>query len=558
MNQGIFDALGGLGVFLLGMVVMTNGLKSLAGDALRTALARFTNSPLSGAVTGAISTAVIQSSSATTVTAVGFVGAGLITFSQALGIIFGANIGTTITGWLVAILGVKLKIGSLALPLVLLGALMNLFLKRRWSALGMALAGFGLIFVGIGLIQEGMAGLQGIVTPASFPNDTLTGRFLLVLIGVAFTLVTQSSSAGIATALVAIHAGTISFPQGAALVIGMDVGTTATAALATIGGSTDVRRTGFAHVIYNCMTALGAFLLITPYAWAWTSIAPDWFRANPEIALVGFHTLFNLLGVIVVLPLTNAFARLMIRLVPEQPVKYTQRLDRSLYESPVIALNAVRGTLTELAQVIFSQLHSLLTGGSIAEIETHLADTDAALNRTRDYLTPVDISSSQQKLYPRQLAAIHTIDHLRRLIDRCREFDRGERACTDTELAPLGEVLSNTVAQALATLQTGTDMPTGSVTEGPDAVWQELDARSEQHRHELIANAASSKQDAYVTIGKLDTLRWIRRVAYHVWRIMHYLQDEATDTQDHIEGLQHSEEVSADRPANARERAGGQ
>ncbi|MGI9516167.1 MAG: Na/Pi cotransporter family protein [Pirellulaceae bacterium] len=546
MNPGLLDALGGLGVFLLGMVVMTNGLKSLAGDALRKALARFTNSPLSGAVTGAISTAVIQSSSATTVTAVGFVGAGLITFSQALGIIFGANIGTTITGWFVAILGFKLKIGTLALPLVLLGVLMNLFLRRRWSDLGMVLAGFGLIFVGIGLIQQGMAGLQGIVTPESLPQDTLGGRFLLLLIGVAFTLVTQSSSAGIATALVAVHAGTINFPQAAALVIGMDVGTTATAALATIGGSTDVRRTGFAHVIYNCMTGLGAFLLIAPYTWAWESIAPDWFRQNPEIALVGFHTLFNLLGVIAVLPFTNAFARLMIWLVPEQPARYTQRLDRSLYESPVIALAAVRGTLKELAKVIFSQLHCLLTRGPIADIEENLADADEALNRTRDYLTPIDISSAPQKLYPTQLAAIHTIDHLRRLIDRCRELDRGERAGTDPELAPLGKVLSNTVEQALATLETGNTVPAMPATEGPDAVWQELDAKSEQHRHELIANAASNKQDAYVTIGKLDTLRWIRRVAYHVWRIMHYLQDEATKTQDHTEGLQHSDQVSDD------------
>ena len=112
MNSGIAEALGGLGVFLLGMVVMTSGLKSLAGNALRNALARFTRSPLSGAISGALATALIQSSSATTVTAVGFVGAGLITFSQALGIIFGANIGTTVTGWLVAILGFKIKIGA--------------------------------------------------------------------------------------------------------------------------------------------------------------------------------------------------------------------------------------------------------------------------------------------------------------------------------------------------------------------------------------------------------------------------------------------------------------
>ena len=127
MTTGILNTLGGLGVFLLGMVVMTDGLKAIAGGALRHALAQFTKSPTSGAITGAIGTAIIQSSSATTVAAVGFVGAGLITFSQSLGIIFGANIGTTITGWLVAIVGFKIEIDSIALPFVLVGVLLRLF-----------------------------------------------------------------------------------------------------------------------------------------------------------------------------------------------------------------------------------------------------------------------------------------------------------------------------------------------------------------------------------------------------------------------------------------------
>ena len=139
----IITALGGLGLFLLGMIVMTAGLRELAGDAIRTALMRFTHTPSSGALTGATCTAILQSSSATTVAAVGFVAAGLMSFTSALGIVFGANLGTTVTGWLVALIGFKLKIGLLAMPMVLVGAILRLFGSGKLRSAGFALAGFG-------------------------------------------------------------------------------------------------------------------------------------------------------------------------------------------------------------------------------------------------------------------------------------------------------------------------------------------------------------------------------------------------------------------------------
>jgi len=164
MTVSVLTAIGGLGIFLLGMLVLTDGLKKLVGGRLQTFLARRTNSPLSGALSGAATTAVLQSSSATTVAAVGFVGAGLLSFNQALGIIFGANIGTTVTGWLVALIGFKLQIGLLLLPAVLLGVLLRLFARGWWRHAGFALAGFGLLFVGIDFLQQGMKALEGVIT----------------------------------------------------------------------------------------------------------------------------------------------------------------------------------------------------------------------------------------------------------------------------------------------------------------------------------------------------------------------------------------------------------
>ncbi len=245
MLSGVIQAAGGLGLFLMGMSVMTEGLRALADEKLRSLLSRSTKSLGLAVCTGAFATAMVQSSSATTVAAVGFVHAGLLTFSQSLGIIFGANIGTTITGWMIALVGFKLQLGEIMLPIILVGALLRLSGSGRLKSAGTALAGFGLIFVGITALQNGMSEFQGLVTPDSFPPDTWLGRLLLILIGIVITVITQSSSAGVAAAITAISTGTITLHQGAAMVIGMNVGTTVTAAMATIGGNIQARRTGF-------------------------------------------------------------------------------------------------------------------------------------------------------------------------------------------------------------------------------------------------------------------------------------------------------------------------
>jgi phosphate:Na+ symporter len=236
---------GGIGLFLVGMIVITDGLRALAGHSMRAVLMRFTKSPLTGTITGAATTAILQSSSLTTVAAVGFVGAELITFPEALGIIFGANIGTTLKGWVIAILGFKLSIGIIFLPIVFLGAILRLLSKGRLANVGYSIAGFGLIFVGITFMQQSMGDLGNIISFKYLSADTLSGRLLLVAIGILFTVITQSSSAGVVAALTALYTDIINFNQAAALVIGMDIGTTMTAVMATIGGSAAEKKNRF-------------------------------------------------------------------------------------------------------------------------------------------------------------------------------------------------------------------------------------------------------------------------------------------------------------------------
>jgi phosphate:Na+ symporter len=512
---------GGLGLFLLGMVVMTDGLRAVAGDALGRTIFRFTRTPLSGAVSGAAVTAVLQSSSATTVATVGFVSAGLLSFSQALGVLFGANIGTTVTGWLVALLGFKLDLGTVMLPVVLAGVLLRLFGRGRLRHAGWAAAGFAVLFLGIDLLRTGMAGYEGVVTPANFPDDTIAGRLRLVGLGVLVTMVTQSSSAGVATALAALHAQTIAFPQAAALVIGMDVGTTATALLATIGGSTQTRRTGLAHVVYNLFTGLGALLLLTPYRYALDLALPGTLATNPELALVGFHTTFNTLGVLLVLPVTHGFARLMTRLVPERGEVLEARLDDTLLVDPPVALLALWGTIRDLTRAVFAAVARTLGADPPSPDESTLPALEGAIDRARRYADRIRIPAAARRSHPRHLPALHCLDHLDRLVDRARQFERPATIRHDARLHALAVRLCDGLDAVVAPLAAGEPTPDADVLAG---IREATERDGGTYRMETLAAVGETlRLDA--AVARLDAMRWLQRVAYHAWRITHHLHE---------------------------------
>lgn len=513
----ILTAAGGIGLFLLGMLVLTDGLRGLAGNALRRILARMTTSPASGAIAGAVTTAVIQSSSATTVTAVGFVGAGLLTFPQALGVIFGANIGTTVTGWLVALFGFKLKLTALVLPLVLAGVLMRMFGTGRLRHLGMAVAGFSLLFIGIDVLQQGMAAFEGRVTPQVFPPDTILGRLQLVGIGILITLVTQSSSAGVATAMVALSTGAVSFPQAAAMVIGMDVGTTVTAALATLGGSTAMRRTGYAHVIYNVLTGILAFCLLTP----WFHLTAGWLEGggagNAQLALVAFHTGFNSLGVFLILPFAGTFTRLIGRLVPAGGTPLAAMLDKHLLEDPRSATDAASATLRLVSARLFNALTAALNPKSLPGTPISGLDRVAeALDPTQEFLDRIQVDLPPGEMRARRATLVHVLDHVSRLLGRCRQDDRIATLRSDARLTRLAGLLRN-VTHEVAALN---DL---AVAEARLGRLQALLLR-QYHRYRDRASTAIKLGGEPDILDRLDSARWLYRTTHHLWRIAFHLQ----------------------------------
>ncbi len=345
--------LGGLGLFLLAVTMITDGLKLAARDTLKDILGKYTGTPLRGVGSGMLVTAVVQSSSAVTVATIGFVNAGLLNLGQSLGVVYGANIGTTMTGWLVATVGFGFKLEALALPLIGLGMLGRLFgTSTRLGAVGEAAAGFGLFFVGIDVLRSAFEGFAGMVDVASFAPQGGLGVALYVALGFAMTVVTQSSSAAIALTLTAASGGALGLNAAAAMVIGANVGTTSTAALATIGATANARRVAAAHVLFNVFTGVIALALLPGMLWvteyARTVIGlPE----APAATLALFHTVFNLLGVALMLPLTRRLAAFLSRrfVTREETLARPQFLDRTTLATPSLAMEALK---LELARAI--------------------------------------------------------------------------------------------------------------------------------------------------------------------------------------------------------------
>lgn len=343
MMLQLTSLLGGLGLFLLGMTMLSDGFKLAAGPALERLLANATRTRVYGLVSGAVMTMVLQSSSVVTVAVLGFVNAGLLGLGGAIWMVFGANVGTTTTGWIVALAGLKINMAATALPLIAVGMAMRLSARgRKVGAYGEAIAGFGILFYGIVLMQSSFVDLAERWT---VPQGTgVTVVLLQVLFGVLMTVVMQSSSASTVIAIAAAQAGLIDAVGAAAVVIGANVGTTVTAVLASIGSTPNAKRTATAHVLFNVVTATIGLVLLGWLVPAMESAAA-WlgFEDSAAAVLALFNTTLKSLGVLVMWPLADPMAR-RLQTVFEPPIDEQGRpqfLDRTTLPVPALAAHAL-------------------------------------------------------------------------------------------------------------------------------------------------------------------------------------------------------------------------
>lgn len=348
------NLIGGLGLFLLGMWLMTDGLKLAAGEALQAILERWTRSPPRAFSSGFLITALVQSSSATTVATIGFVNAGLMSLGQAIWVIVGANAGTTMTSWLVALVGIKVDVGAFAMLLLGGGMFGRIAAAGRTRVAGaaQAISGFGAFFLGIAALQEAFEGLTPYMASLPIGDTGAAGIAGFLAIGFAMTVLTQSSSAAMAIALTASAAGGIPLTLAAAVVIGTNLGTTSTALLAVLNATPPARRVAAGHVVFNLLASILALALLPVLLWmsvrAASLIDPAGGMAS---VLAVFHTLFNLVGA---LAMVVIFPRLLAWLdgrfvSPLEDLARLHHLDATLLEVPAIAL---RGLAMELGRIM--------------------------------------------------------------------------------------------------------------------------------------------------------------------------------------------------------------
>ena len=334
----IFTLLGALGMFLYGMNLMSSGLQKTAGNRLRKFLEAMTSNPLKRVATGLGITAVIQSSSATTVMVVGFVNASLLTLTQAIGVIMGANIGTTITAWLISLLGFKMDISVLAVPLMALGFILSISKKDKFKNISEFIIGFALLFLGLSLMKNSVPDLQQTPEALSFISKWTGYGFgsvmIFLLFGTIMTLVLQSSSATMALTLIMMSLGWIPFDMAAAMVLGENIGTTITANIAASVGSTNAKRAALSHTVFNVFGVIWALILFKPFLTMVGTIITWLGYPNPtEIvysatieansnestaALYGvsmLHTLFNTINTIVLIGFTPLIVKIVTTII---------------------------------------------------------------------------------------------------------------------------------------------------------------------------------------------------------------------------------------------------
>ena len=343
--QIITGLAGGVGLFLLGMELMTDGLKLSAGKSLQRILKSSTKTPLRGVLSGALITSLVQSSSAVTVATIGFVNAGLMKLKHAIRVAYGSNLGTTMTGWLVAIVGFHVDLKAFALPAIGIGMLMTLLIKHgRYPAVGKIIAGFGLFFLGIDLMKSGFEGLEGVISLDAIEEGGLISLAVFVAVGFVMTLIMQSSSAAIAMTLTAAAGGVIALPSAACMVIGANIGTTSTAVIAAIGATPNARRMAAGHVIFNVVTAIAAVIILPLLLYGIESFqSVSGLDGGPATFLALFHTVFNLLGVALMWPFTNRLVAFLKRrfVAVEENEALPKYLDDNIIGTPELAHKAL-------------------------------------------------------------------------------------------------------------------------------------------------------------------------------------------------------------------------
>lgn len=446
MNSfGLLDAftlIGALGMFLFGMNMMSESLQKVAGNKMRLILSSMTNNRFVGVLSGIIITSIIQSSSATTVLIVSFVNAGLLTLGESISVIMGANIGTTVTAWIVSLIGFKFSIAEIAIPLIGLAMPFVFSKKDKRKTIGQLIIGFSLLFLGLEYLKNGVPDIKSHPEILTFLQDYTNMGFLSILlflfVGTLLTIIVQSSSATMAITLVMISQGWISFEIGAAMVLGENIGTTITANIAAITANINSKRAALSHTLFNVFGVIWMLILFYPF----TKMVGYIVNFDPEThnnalyALSMFHTLFNLCNTIIMIFLIKTIEKIVCKIIPDKNTDnefalkfissgllqtgelslieaekeielYTERTHRMLYEAKEYALNSIKDKNNHAER--------------IKHYEEASDNTESAIS---DYLYNIAATPTSTQLKSTIRSYLYLTSEIESVADRCYNISR--------------------------------------------------------------------------------------------------------------------------------------
>jgi phosphate:Na+ symporter len=554
-----FSIIGGLGIFLLGMKNMSEGVQAIAGNRMRRWISMATDKRLSAVGTGTLVTCLVQSSSITTVLVVGFVNGGLMLLHQGIGVVMGANIGTTITGWILV-----LQIGKWGLPIWGISGFVYLFSKSdRWRFLALAVMGLGMVFYGLVLMKEGFAPLRGI---ESFNNafqeidgSTFTGVLWCVGIGSALTAVVQSSSATLGITIALAMQGIMSFETAVALVLGQNIGTTITAYLASLGTTTNAKRVAYFHIFFNVagvilvVSIFGLYVSVISSGIAMLPGGVDprlldfetsaGFSRNMTFSIATAHTVFNVMMTLVMLPLAGKWAQFLCWLVPDSTVKETHHLthlDVRMVDSPVIGLEQSRREILNMADGVRKMLD--WTGEIIKAEEPDEALVKKVFNREeimdkvqlevvrflndlQTGVVPHSVTEEARQQYRISDEFESISDYVSTLLKAHLRLVHDDQRLTDDELVKLQGIHAQVMDYLMLVISAfearQTDILTKAVTQG-EAITHHFKDLRETH----LQRVAEQKIDPMYSMSYNSMLRAYRKIKDHSLNIAEAIAGE--------------------------------
>ncbi|WP_180320600.1 Na/Pi cotransporter family protein [Alkalihalobacterium alkalinitrilicum] len=526
----LFMFFGGLGIFLFGIKYLGDGLQKVAGDGLRDMLDRFTTNPIMGIIAGIFVTILLQTSTGTTVLTIGLVNAGFMTLQQAIGVILGANIGTTATAFIIGI-----KISKYALPIVALGTFFIFFFKnRKINNYGQVIFGFGALFLGLNFMGDGLKPLRELQTFADLTVSMSDNPLLGVLIGTIFTVVVQSSSASIGLLQTLFAQGAMTLDAALPVLFGDNIGTTITAVLAAIGASVAAKRAAATHVIFNIIGTIIVLILLKPFTYLIANLQ-ETLSLNPEMTIAFAHGIFNVSNTLIQLPFIAVLAWIVVKLIPgkDSAVEYKAvHLDETfIKQSPAIALGQGKKEILRMAELaekgleetgLYLKTHQKKHGEIVPQFEDAINNLDRKITDYLIQLSSHSLSAHDSKLHSTLMSTIRDIerigDHMENIMELVDYQITNKVKFSDTAIEDLDRMFDltlSTIRQSIKALETNDLEEARAVLEKEERI----DKMERELRKKHIIRLNEGKCTGQSGIVYVDIVSNLERIGDHAVNI---------------------------------------